>query len=323
MKNIFLFFSLILLLFYPQDSSAYTKTQFGTSPQGGFAVSPGKTEISLNAGETKKSEIIIINRNNFSADFFLSTEDFVGTDEDKTGVKLLGDISSAYSSLKDFIFPEIQSFTLQAGEKITLSVDISAPKNASPRGYYGALIVSSSKKNNKSDQIENIITSRIASLFLVEINGDKNPEGKLENFKISGPRKNIYLEYPKSFEVGFKNTGNIHLSPTGEIILKNIFGRTIQQLEIKDFIILPNTTRQREIQLQDKFLFGRYEALASISNGYNNQKEEMKLTFWVFPWKICLYAVLFLLLIVFVLRIISKLFFWNKRKRFSPNKNLN
>jgi len=318
--KLFIFSLFINIISSPAIIEAYTKIPFGTSPQGGFAVSPGKTEISLKPGEKTQSEIIIINRNDFPADFFLSTEDFVGANEGTSGVKLLEEIESAYS-LKNFIVPEITSFTLKAGEKITLSVDISTPENASPRGYYTALLVSSKKKNEGQDQIESIVTSRIASLFLVTIKGETRPEGKLEKFKIIGLQKDFYFETPKGFEIQFKNTGNIHLSPTGEIKLKNIFGHIVKTIKIEDYIILPNSTRSREFSLENKILFGKYQALASVTNGYDDKSEEIRLTFWVFPWKICLYATLIILLAIITARIVSKLFFWKRRKNFSPNKN--
>ncbi|MDD3972280.1 MAG: hypothetical protein PHC31_10245, partial [Clostridia bacterium] len=172
------YFIFILLGFFilPGLSLAYQKTQLDLEPQNDFVVEPGKTEIFLNKGESVVKNIIITNRINRQVSFRLSTEDLVGTTDPSQPVILMGDTDGPYS-LRDFIEPEIYEFQLDLGERIIIPVKVSVPEDAEPRGYYGALIVSSESEQRENGeeasgaQGKTKIISRIGSLFLVKING--------------------------------------------------------------------------------------------------------------------------------------------------------
>jgi len=294
--------SLFLIFFLPRYSEAYTKTKTDVAAQNDFVVEPGKTEIFINPGESMVKNISITNRVNRIVKFKLSAEDFIGTDNPKEPLVLLGDINSPYS-LKDFIIPEIKEFSLEFGEKITIPVTVSVPSNAEPKGYYGALIVSNNPEklegeNSKETEGKTRIISRIGSLFLLRISGEGIEEGNIEDFKIIGPAQMFYSQRPSGFEIAYKNTGNVHLVPYGTITIKNIFGQVINTLPVDAYFVLPDSTRYREINWSDGFSVGRYTANLSLYRGYNNEFTEDKLAFWVIPWKILIPVFAGIILIV-------------------------
>ena len=294
--------SLFLIFFLPRYSEAYTKTKTDVAAQNDFVVEPGKTEVLLNPGESMVKNISITNRVNRIVKFKLSAEDFIGTDNPKEPLVLLGDINSPYS-LKDFIIPEIKEFSLEFGEKITIPVTVSVPSNAEPKGYYGALIVSNNPEklegeNSKETEGKTRIISRIGSLFLLRISGEGIEEGNIEDFKIIGPAQMFYSQRPSGFEIAYKNTGNVHLVPYGTITIKNIFGQVINTLPVDAYFVLPDSTRYREINWSDGFSVGRYTANLSLYRGYNNEFVEDKLAFWVIPWKILIPVFAGIILIV-------------------------
>jgi hypothetical protein len=175
----------------PKYSLAFQKIKTDLVAQNDFVVEPGKTEVFLNPGDNMVKNIVITNRINKTVRFKLSTEDFIGTDDPKQPVTLLGDEHSPYS-LKDFIVPEIKEFSLELGEKIIIPVTVSVPLDAEPRGYYGALIVSNDPDNQEDINPKDVegktkIISRIGSLFLLKIIGEGKEEGKVENYKLTGP----------------------------------------------------------------------------------------------------------------------------------------
>ncbi|HEU0085347.1 MAG TPA: hypothetical protein VFQ59_00075 [Candidatus Paceibacterota bacterium] len=270
-----------------------------------FVVEPGKTEVFLNPGETITKSISITNRVNRDVSFKLTSEDLQGTDDPQSPLILLGDDIGPYS-LKNFIFPEINEFTLAFGEKITIPVNISIPFDAEPRGYYGALIVSNAPDKFAEDGVtptteaegKTVLVSRIGSLFLLRINGEGKEEGHITDFKIKGPVKSFYEHMPPGFEVGFKNTGNVHLVPYGEIIIRNIFGMEIRRVPLDAYFVLPNSTRYREIETPETFGFGRYTAELTFYRGYGTEMIEEALSFWVLPWKIILLTFFGLLVLV-------------------------
>ncbi len=260
--------------------------------QNDFVVEPGKTEVFLNPGENMVKNITITNRINKTVKFKLTTEDFVGTDDPKQPVVLLGDTHSPYS-LKDFIVPEISEFSLELGEKIVIPVTISVPKNAEPRGYYGALIVSNEPDTLTSGgsaevQGQTRIISRIGSLFLLKINGEGKEEGNVESFKLIGPQKAFYDARPEGFEIAYKNTGNVHLVPYGMITIKNMFGKVVSSLPVDAYFVLPDSTRYRDVDWTAGFSLGYYTASLHLNKGYSDLYQDVNLSFWVLPWKILL-----------------------------------
>lgn len=287
----------------PATTFAFEKVQLQMQPQNDFVVEPGKTEIFLNKGESVVKNITVTNRIDKTVKFKLSTEDLVGTDDAKQPIVLMGDQVGPYS-LKNLIKPEITEFSLNMGEKITIPVTVSIPIDAEPRGYYGALIVS-----NEPDQLvsgsasdaqgQTRIISRIGSLFLVKINGEGKEEGNLEDFKISGPNQSIYESSPDSFEIAFKNTGNVHLVPYGTITISNLMGRTISKIPVDAYFVLPTSTRYREVLWQGTgFMFGRYTADINLYKGYGNEYEQRKISFWILPWKIVVPVFVGLILLI-------------------------
>lgn len=286
---------------FPIQSEAFTKTKIDVTAQNDFVVEPGKTEVFLNPGENIVKNISIINRVDKTIKFQLSTEDFVGTNDPKQPVVLLGDTNSPYS-LKDFIIPEITEFSLEFGEKIIIPVTVSVPKNAEPRGYYGALIVSNAPdslgENVNQNQSRTRIVSRIGSLFLLRINGEGKEQGNVEGFKAIGPAQTFYSQRPTGFEIAYKNTGNVHLVPYGKITIKNIFGQTIKTLPVDAYFVLPDSIRYREVNWAPGFSLGRYTANLSLYKGYNNEYAESKFAFWVIPWKILIPVFLGTILVI-------------------------
>lgn len=288
----------------PGYLQAYTKEKINVTAQNDFVVAPGKTEIYLNPGESVVKNITVTNRVDQTVSFKLTTEDFVGTDDARQPVVLLGDTNSP-NSLKEFIVPEIIEFNLEFGEKITIPVTISVPLNAEPRGYYGALIIS-----NKPDQIaadgevpdevkgRTRIVSRIGSLFLLRINGEGIEQGTVEGFKTIGPTRTFYSARPPGFEIAYKNTGNVHLVPYGTVTIKNIFGQVIKTLPVDAYFVLPDSTRYREILWGSGFSLGRYTANLSLYKGYNNEYDEAKIAFWIIPWKILIPVFACIMLII-------------------------
>lgn len=285
---------------------AVEKSKLELPVQNDFIVEPGKTEIFLNPGESIVKNIAITNRIGKKVKFRLTTEDMTGTNDPETPIVLLGDEKGPYS-LKNLIEPEITEFSLDMGERIVVPVKISIPVDAEPRGYYGALIVSNepeilgdeSSPVNEAEGKTRLI-SRIGSLFLLRINGEGKESGSLEDFKLIGPEKPFYEKRPKGFEVSFRNDGNVHLVPYGNISIKNILGKKVADIPVDAYFSLPDSVRYREILWKEGSGLGRYKADLSLYKGYGNENnnENATLYFWIIPWKILLAVFLGLLIVI-------------------------
>jgi hypothetical protein len=124
-------------------------------------------------------------------------------------------------------------------------------------------------------------------LFLTRIAGDVKQEGQLQDFKVLGPGALFYQTPPNGFEISFKNTGNVHLVPSGKIVISNLFGSQVDALPVDAYFSLPDSTRYREVSWNySGFLVGRYTATLDFAKGYGTEKETRTIAFWVLPLKI-------------------------------------
>src|SRR5581483_686132 len=220
---------------------AYTVFQTTVENRNDFVVEPAKQEVDLNPGQSATVNISVTSRIKDPVTFDIKSEDIVGSNNPQQPVVLLGGDKSPYS-LKDYLHPEVNQFTLHFGERIQIPVKVDLPKDAAPGGFYGAVIVSNapSKLNAGSStaaaQAATII-SRIGSLLFVRVLGPVNQSGRLSDFRIkeAGP---IYQNGNLTFQVYFNNDGNIHLVPYGYITVKNMWGATIDQLPIDAYFAL-------------------------------------------------------------------------------------
>jgi len=305
------------LLFF-DSAHAYQKESLDVEFKNDFVVEPGRTEVFMNPGETVIKTVSVTNRSNKAISFFLSTEDFKGTDNPDNPVMLLGDDIGPYS-LKNFLTPEVDKFSLEPGEKIFFDVKISVPTDSEPGGFYGALIIANNPDGNfESDsgntaQGQTKVVSRIGSLFLVRVNGEVYESGELEDFKII-ESKLFYTKRPDGFEILFRNKGSVHLVPYGQINIKNIFGKTIDSLSVDAYAALPESLRYRQVVWEDGVSMGRYKAELSLYKGYGDEYDKMTIAFWVIPWKILLIVLLTLFILSSLLYFLTTRFELKKKQ---------
>jgi hypothetical protein len=274
---------------------AYDITKVKVDALNDFVLEPSKVEIYANPGDKITRTITVTNRVPGKMKLRLEVEDFVGTRDPNTAVKLLGKDKSPYS-FKDNLKPDVKEFSLNFGEKISIPVSISIPWTAQPGGFYASVIVSDAPTK---EAIPGNVTSisRIGALFFIRVNGKVKEEGKLTDFRMGGPSKWIYQKGPFSFEILFDNSGTVHLVPYGKIAIKNFFGSEIAEVPVDAYFALPDSLRYREVPWYTDYLFGRYTATVELHRGYGDTVDTQSVAFWVIPTKIVftVFAIIFVL----------------------------
>lgn len=280
-----------------------------------FAVGPGKTEVALDPGQTVVRNITVTNRYGVDMEFILEIEDFGASENPSESLKLMGDEKGPYS-LRDYLSPEIMEFKIKQGDRITIPVTINIPKDATPGGLYGSIIVSNKydpdippEEVGKAKGGVNFL-SRVASLFFVKVNGPVHEEGLLTSFLSD---KKVYSQGPVNFSVEFENKGNIYTSPYGVIEIKNLYGVVVEQVSVKPFYVLPKAVRVQNFKWDRGFMMGRYTASLKLNRGYGNNIDERLVVFWVLPWRIVLSIVAGLFIVILIIRWISKNFEINRK----------
>jgi hypothetical protein len=153
-------------------------------------------------------------------------------------------------------------------------------------------------------------------------------KGKLVSLSV-GP--NFYEYLPVKFLIKFENTGNIHIRPHGNIFVKDWLGRQLAMLDVNQGqgAILPSAARVFDTTWDDSFItiepkmelgqpklgkngkvetslkirwdklldlrIGRYTATALlvVSSPTRDIPYEAQVSFFVFPWKIVIGVILF------------------------------
>jgi len=294
-------------------ANAYEIRDTFIEAQGDFVLEPAKVEVKLDSGASSTEILNILNRTDKTLNFEIEIEDFTGSQDPNQTVILQGEEVGPYS-LKDYLIPEITSFTLEPGQKIILPVAIQIPVDAEPGGLYGSVLVSSQASVQGSSGAT--IISRLGALFFVKVNGEVFPQGELTSFK------KIDTEAGQtSFELLFANTGNVHLNPFGSVKVFNLVGTQIDKVDVPAYFAMPDSTRYRKVEWDKGKLFGRYKVVASINRGYDDIVDEMTLVFWSVSTKMLVTVFGGILLLLLIIIWLVKTFDFSITKEKPKNKD--
>ena len=276
-----------------------------------FVVGPGKIELQLSPGQSQVVDLTVANRLGSDKVFSISEEDFTGSENPDQPVILLGSDRGPYSLKDDISIPSL-TIPIPFGYKAHVPITVTIPANAQPGALYGSVLVSvvSSPGTTTTTGVgaSNPIITRIGTLFFVRIPGTVSTEGQLTGFSLSsGPvvwSNSLSKTSPILFNLLFKNTGDVYLTPNGTISVTNMFGSTIANISVDPWFAMPQSLRFRQVEWDPTFLFGRYVAHAVINRGYISAvtaTDTADVVFWVIPWKIILLVFVGLVIIISLL----------------------
>lgn len=307
MKIIFPFFIFIVLIFTPQLVGA-------------TSLSPSIIDLKLDPGSATTVEIKLYNETTEDVYINGSIEKFVPKGDHGEAETLPFTITDASVN---WIKLPTNSLVLKPGEEVSVPVIISVPSTADIGGYYLAVMWESSAGPKLEKSHQTLISSRIGSLVLLEVNGSTDSNLELVDVGITGDKK-IYASSDLNFYLKLRNPGNVHQRPQGSIIIKNFFGKTIDILPInfEKSAILPNMTRifetnwqtaVSEPNIEPNFMtkishgfFGRYSAKYIVDYGDNKSLISNPIYFWIIPWTLLLVILVSVLLMYLIIRFIKK-----------------
>jgi hypothetical protein len=283
---------IFIILGFLQPVLAYEIQKLTNVPvENDFTLGPGKIEVFLDPGEEITRSLLITNRLGKVMNFKIEIEDFEGSPTGEKAAILLGEEKGPYS-LKDYLKPELVEFTLAHGERMVLPIEVLIPESMEPGGLYGSVLVSTFPPEEIPEREEVVkgrvrLIARIGSLFFVRVQGEVNEDGILEKFD-TADSKRFYQKGPIPFSILYRNEGNVHLDPYGIIEIKNILGRKVAEIEIEPYFAMPKSLRYREVKWERGLGLGYYNATLYLNRGYDDIIDEVKISFWILPWKIIL-----------------------------------
>lgn len=300
-------FIVCMALAISQNVQAFEITQNPQMPvENNFIVGPAKIELSIMAGSSKTTTILVENRTGKKQTFKISFEDFVAGSGD-SAVALLG-LETSKTSLKNSFFIEKDTFTLNHGERLILPVTVSIPANSTPGGKFASVLVSAITETyrvteSKSAYAGSVVLGRVGSLFFVNVPGDTLSSGELISLKTKNQKK-LFFSNQIPLRIEYKNSGNVSLNPYGVLEIKNVFGEVVSTKILDPWYTLPESIRTRDILVEGSF-FGRYTAVAQVNRGYEDIVDKKSFTFYVISNEALVLVGILALVLLFVI--------WKKR----------
>lgn len=279
---------------------AYTIENYQENVEDRFVISPVNLELTLAPGESTMQNIIIVNRLGKTADFQITKEDFVGSQDPEKATAFLGGESAGITTAKDWIATDIDSIALNHGDRLNMQVKITAPQDAVAGSHYAAIFASVSGGESTAGNARVKLVSRVGTLILINVPGNNRESGGITDFS-SG--KKYYRQGPVDFSTTFENSGNVYEKVKGEIAIRNILGTEIAHVPLKDWTVLSNSSRIQTASWDRKWIMGRYTATLTVFYGLGgNLKDTREIIFYAFPWHVALLILLILIVIYYLLK---------------------
>lgn len=276
-------------------------------------LSPTFLNLKTDPGKTVSSEFKVRNNNTFTEYLKVSLVKYVSNEN---GSPVIADIEPG-DDFADWLTFDEEEFRVGPGQTNTVEFTISPPSSAALGYYYGIMVSRIQEQEGEGA----VISGATAIAVLLDV---RSPNAKREvqitSFK---PSKLFYEHLPVEFKVEFKNTGNVHVSPIGDIFVDSLFNEEVAVLKVNEGrgSVLPNGVRTftaswddgfavKTLQTKDGvplkddkgnsvykteydfskanlFRFGRYTAnvLMVYDNGERDIPVEAQVSFWVVPWK--------------------------------------
>lgn len=294
-------------------------------PQAPFnaTVSPVTLNLETELGKSITTEIKIHNNGTMAERVKLLLATFTA---DETGGKpklILPQGDEEYLQWMKFAETE---FTVEAGEWKTVPVTFSPPAYADLSHYYSIIVT----RAEETQYTETSVNAMPAILVLTTID---SPNAKRELLVTNFGIKDAMVEFlPETFNITVKNTGNVHIPPSGTIFIDGEGKRDVAILPINPNtrMVLPGTQREYQVVWNDgfpayapkvegdkemktetgdqilglqfdfskisKIRFGKYTAhlLMVYDNGERDVPIESQVSFWVIPWKLLIVAAVIL-----------------------------
>lgn len=294
---------------------------------------PPRAELSADPEKTATGSIKVYNETEKTLNLYTSTANFIAK-SGKEGVPEFLAQEENNDGLASWIQIEKGPITVLPMEYMIIDYTINVPWGADPGGHYAGIFFSSNS-GEESGGSSIGVSSKVGSLILLRVSGKIIEEARLEEFKLAS-RKSFYENLPINFAIAFENLGNVHLRPEGEVRIKNMFGKEVENISVNKRTIgvganiLPKTLRHFEVSWtknkqdekpqtffekveaeKNNFALGKYTASLSLAYGERKKNVQAEVSFWVFPWHLLLvYAIVILFVIVFLVLAIKRYNAW-------------
>lgn len=299
-----------------------TKTQSNTATNGqALEIAPPVIYLNADPGQTVKANIYIRDISSGNLNVTGQVNSFTASGEDGTPKIQLEDTGTdVANSIVGWVetLPKLQ---LIPREIKTMVATINVPKDATPGGHYGVVRFTATPPSVEGGSGVSL-SAGIGVLILLTVSGQVNEGLSVEELSVAKPVKDgetskaasFFESSPLLFTVRLKNTGNVHVRPTGQVVITNMFGRKFAAVNINvpPANVLPSSIRKFSEELNkevigNKRMFGKYTAELKLTYG-SNKTITKTVSFWVIPYKQIAAAIIIIIGLFFLARYLLKLY---------------
>ena len=280
-----------------------------TNDQGlALEIAPPVVNFAVEPGETIDSEIAI--RDVSTSPLLVTSEinDFTASGDEDGNPKVLTDATekSPYSII-DWVSP-FEQMALEPKQIKKLPLKIKVPANAAPGGYYGVIRFTATPPDGESTSVS--LAPSLGALVMIRVKGQATEKLTIKEFYMTqnGKKGTFFEGIPFDFVQRIENEGNVYEQPTGHILIKDMFGKPVANVNVNadSRNVLPGSIRKFTQEFDSKALgsmglFGKYTAELSLNYG-DKLTTGSSLTFWVIPWKLIALAIVGLIAAVLGIR---------------------
>ena len=281
--------------------TAMQSSQAGAQAANTLKITPLRSDLTINRGESKTVEITVTNLTDKAINVHPVSNDFIAGDENGTPALILDENKFAPThSLKRFMQP-LEDASIPAGQSKTFNLVIAVPASAASGGYYGAIRFAPTDPDT-GGQVN--LSGSVASLILATVPGETVDKMTLTNFDVQKDGKTAPFYFDgKNMQVlvRFMNEGNVQSGPFGKISVKKgdeiVYESDFNTDQPRD-MVLPDSARRWQVPIENADSFGHYTVYGTFTYGDSNQTIEVTKSFWVIPPFILYIAAGGLLLII-------------------------
>lgn len=275
-------------------------------PSRSLVISPPTIEHTLNPGERAEGVLKVTNNGNTDLTFSANIHDFIVEDKNGTPIILTDDTLADKYSAATWIAVTPNTFTVPALTTKEINYYLQVPADAAPGGRYAAAIY----EPIDIIQVEGTgagVNTQLGSLFYITVAGPVTENAEVVDFGVPA-----FSEFPPvAITTEIQNLSDIHVRPSGNISIKNMFGQEISRQDFSGGNIFPEASLiyTNQFFTDSNFKIGRYTAELNAVYGQNNNLPLIaSVSFIIFPWKIALAVSL-------VIAIAIVVFFLLKRRK--------
>jgi len=251
---------LILISFFFISISIFLVVNFAYA---GIGVSPFKVEFLVSPGEIYTNDIIVRNTGGETVHVISSIMD--ASEKTDGSPNFMKSGSYQYGASKWIKIDPVEA-DIPANSSIKFKMSFT-PSEGQVGGRYGAILFKALPKvkgTTKEKGLKVVTLAQVVTLILAKIEGPTEKKGIIERLTISQDKPGSSIK----FNILFKNRGNIHFSPGGNITIKDINDKVIDKILITPGTILPDCSRWINAIYQLKEMqVGTYKAEIAVALG--------------------------------------------------------